>query len=409
MKNLSIKLSLFLNYFIFAILLNSVGTVILQVQRNFDISKSEASFLEGFKDLPIAITAFIVASILPKIGLKKAMLIGLFLVAIACFFVPIINEFWYFKLLFLTIGVSFALVKISVFSIIGLLTNSEKEHGSFMNFIEAVFMAGIMLGILIISQFVDDSNPKSQTWMQIYWLLSAMAIVAFLLLWFSNLDESKIKNETQKEDSNFVDMLKLALKPLIIIGVFSMFFYVMLEQSLSTWLPTFYKEIIKTPSTMAVQVSGLLAGATFLGRLSTGFILMKIKWIHFLSACLCCIAIIVILVMPMAEATKINAEINWFNAPLAAYMLPTMGFFLSPIYPTINSTLLSALPNNKHSSVSGLIVLFSAIGGTIGSIITGTIFEKFNGTTAFYFSLIPIGSMLILLWILYKMIGRLRH
>ena len=77
-ENLNIKAILFLNYFVFAILLNSVGTVILQVQQNFGISKSSASVLEGFKDLPIAICSFILASFLPKIGIKNAMLTALF-------------------------------------------------------------------------------------------------------------------------------------------------------------------------------------------------------------------------------------------------------------------------------------------------------------------------------------------
>ena len=77
MKNIGIKLSLFLNYFVFAFLLNSVGAVILQVQRAYSIEKDTASLLEGFKDIPIAIAAFIIASFLPRIGLKKAMLSGL--------------------------------------------------------------------------------------------------------------------------------------------------------------------------------------------------------------------------------------------------------------------------------------------------------------------------------------------
>jgi len=60
MQHFRIKLSLFLNYFVFAILLNSVGTVILQVQNNFGVTKGAASVLEGFKDLPIAITSFLI-------------------------------------------------------------------------------------------------------------------------------------------------------------------------------------------------------------------------------------------------------------------------------------------------------------------------------------------------------------
>jgi len=62
MKNLPIKASLFINYFVFAILLNSVGTVIFQVQNSYDITESSASILEAFKDLSIAGMSFFVAS-----------------------------------------------------------------------------------------------------------------------------------------------------------------------------------------------------------------------------------------------------------------------------------------------------------------------------------------------------------
>ena len=41
--------------------------------------------------------------------------------------------------------------------------------------------------------------------------------------------------------------------------------------------------------------------------------------------------------------------------------------------------------------MSGLIIIFSALGGTTGSIITGHIFESYGGKTAFYFSLDPNG------------------
>ena len=46
-----VKISLFVNYFVFAILLNSVGTVILQVQNTYGVSELAASVLEAFKDL----------------------------------------------------------------------------------------------------------------------------------------------------------------------------------------------------------------------------------------------------------------------------------------------------------------------------------------------------------------------
>jgi fucose permease len=408
MKNLSIKLSLFFNYFVFAILLNCVGTVMLQMQRNFGISKSAVSILEGFKDLPIAIAAFIFASFLPKIGLKKAMLIALGLVTIICSFIPLADDFWYFKLLFLVIGVSFALIKISVFSTIGLLTNNEKEHSSFMNFIEAVFMSGVMLGGFIFSLFVNNTDSSSRAWMQIYWIIAALSALAFVLLFFSKLDETAAKIENTSFKNDFNNMIALIVKVLVLVFILSIFFYVMIEQSFSTWMPTFYKEILHASPSLAIQAGSVLAGATFLGRLLSGFILLRVKWIHYLSFCLVAIGTIVLIVMPLATNLLIENpdQMTWINAPYVLYLLPLMGLFLAPIYPTLNSIILSSLPKHTHSAMSGLIVVFSALGGTIGSMITGHVFDAFGGTTAFYFALIPVIMILILIWTLNNLLNK---
>lgn len=403
MKHTGIKIALFLNYFVFAFLLNSVGTVILQVQRSMDISKGDASILEGFKDIPIAIASFILASFLPKIGLKKSMLLGLALVSIFCFMTPFTNDFWYFKMLFLVIGISFALIKIAVFATIGLITNSQKEHGSFMGILEGVFMGGILLGNIAFSFFIDDANPKSTNWLNMYWFMGAISLLAFIVLLASKLDESQAKIEQRKFSEDFKEMLLLILKPLTIIFVISIFLYVLIEQSFQTWFPTFYTDIIKVPPSMAVQASAVLGGAFMIGRFLGGFILNKMKWITLLTICLLAAGIIVIVVLPLADTTQTVGLITWANAPLVVFLMPLIGLFLAPVYPTINSTILSSLPKHMHSSMAGLIVVFSALGGTTGSIITGNVFEKYDGSTAFYLSLIPLIGILITIWILYMM------
>ena len=79
MKHFKIKLSLYLNFFVIAILLNSVGIVILQVINNYQVGAVAASALEACKDLPIAITSFVVAAYLPRFGYKNSMLAALLL------------------------------------------------------------------------------------------------------------------------------------------------------------------------------------------------------------------------------------------------------------------------------------------------------------------------------------------
>ena len=59
--------------------------------------------------------------------------------------------------------------------------------------------------------------------------------------------------------------------------------------------------------------------------------------------------------------------------------------------------------------MAGLIVIFSALGGTTGSIITGHVFESYGGQTAFYFSLIPISLLLILITVFSRMQKKLGH
>jgi MFS transporter, FHS family, glucose/mannose:H+ symporter len=396
MRNWQIKISLFLNYFVFAILLNSVGTVILQVQNNYNITQSSASILEAFKDLSIAIASFLVASYITRIGYKRSMLIALALVTIACLLMPFIGGFAMTKVLFAVTGVSFALIKVCVYATIGLVTSNKKDHASFMNFIESFFMIGILAGYFIFSAFVDNTNPASTSWLKVYYLLAAISVMAFILLVSAPLDESSIKEvESKPFLRDFAEMFKLAIRPLVLIFIISAFFYVLIEQSIMSWLPTFNSQVLHLSTRLSIQMASILAISTALGRFIAGFVLRKIHWLKVLIACLLIAAALVILVIPLASKVHIGLINNWLEAPFVAYMFPLIGLLLAPIYPAINSVILSSLPLRQHASMSGLIVIFSALGGTTGSIITGHIFEAYGGQTAFYFSLIPIAILII--------------
>lgn len=399
MKHWKIKLSLFVNYFVFAILLNSVGTVILQVQNNFSVSESSASILEAFKDLSIAFTSFLVASYIVRIGYKRAMLIALGFLTVACLAMTQIPAFWMTKLLFATTGVGFALVKVSVFATIGLVTDDEKEHVSFMNFLESFFMVGILSGYFIFSAFVDDANPQSTSWLVVYYLLAGLSAFAFVLLLTTQLDESEVHHDDSKNMADdFTDMLKLIARPLVLIFIISAFLYVLIEQGIMSWLPTFNSKILHLSPSLAIQMSSILAGSFAVGRFIGGFTLKKFDWFKVLAICLVVAGGLVLLVMPLAKNAGGETISNWLHAPLAAFVFPLIGVLLAPVYPAINSVILSSLPKKQHAPMSGLIVVFSALGGTTGSIITGYMFEHFDGQTAFTLSVVPIGVILVVLW-----------
>ena len=391
--------ALVLIYMIFAVLLNSVGTVILQSIVTFGVSKPHASLLEAFKDLTIAATSFAVASFLPVLGYRRAMLVALGVVASACVLMPLHQSFHTAELLFACVGFAFAMTKVAVYSSIGLLTSDKTAHSRLTNLIEGLFMIGVLLGGWLFSAFIDPIAPANPSWFNVYWLLAAICGAIIGLLAVTPLDESAARSTTGGSAlDSFKGMLRLLLRPPIYCFLISAFLYVLVEQSFGTWLPTFNREILKLPNTMSIQLASILAGATALGRISAGLVLRRIKWHVLLNLCVLAMGALIIVTLPLAANVAARGGVGWLNAPVAAYLIPLIGLLMAPIYPVINSVALSALPKPLHAAMTGLIVVFSALGGTLGSRITAIVFSRFDGIHAFYFSLIPMTLLLIALY-----------
>ena len=397
MKNLAIKISLFINYFVFAILLNSVGIVILKSQNNYGVDALQASILEAFKDLPIAIVSFIVASFLPRIGYKKAMLIALALVTVACISMYFGNSFDAAKILFAAVGVSFALIKVSVYSMIGMVTSSERDHNSLMSSIEGVFMIGIALAYFLFPAFNSDGKPDS--WLNVYWFLAGLSMLSFLFLFFT-----KFENHIEIPGANLMDdfkqMFKLMTKILIIVFIISAFLYVMIEQGIMSWLPSFNDKVLKLPENISIMMASILAVCLAIGRLLAGFLTRRINWIWVLTACTVIAMIIVVFVLPKTVNISVSQINSITDIPLIGFAFPIVGLFIAPIYPLLNSIVLSALPKKLHSPMTGLIVLFSALGGTLGSRAIGWLFKNQGPENAFYYTLIPMSLMIVCYFIL---------
>ena len=401
MSRLLVIAAIAISYYVFAILLNSVGTVILQSINSFDITKPQASTLEGFKDLSIAAVSFLVASFIPRVGYKLAMLIGLALVAAACALTPSVASFWFIKLLFACIGTAFALVKVSVYAIIGQLSSSTKAHSSLMNTIEGIFMLGVLSGYWVFAWFIDPTNDASLSWLNVYYLLAALVALTFVVVMLAPIKSVENAQATSAVTA-FVDMLKLAYKPLVLVFIFSIFLYVLIEQGIGSWLPTFNKEVLGLPTQVSIQITSIFAIALAVGRLTAGAVLTRMHWYPFLNICLAGMAVVILLSLPLAENVAGEDISHWFDAPLAAFLIPLIGLMMAPIYPVINSVMLSALPQEKHAPMTGLIVVFSALGGTTGSIVTGFVFDAVGGQQAFYLSLVPISILVVTLFFFKK-------
>lgn len=381
--------ALILTYVAFAMLLNSVGTVILQSIGSFDVTKPEASTLEGFKDITIAVVSFATASYLPRFGLRNALLASLVLAIAACVVMPLLGSFGAAQLHFAMVGAAFAVAKVVVYSLIGLVTADARQHASLTSLIEGMFMVGVLSSYWVFSAFID---PAGLRWLNAYWVLAGVCGLALLLLLTARVDEAPTHagdDAGQADAAPFVAMLRLAALPLVLVFVFCAFVFVLIEQGIATWLPTFNNEVLHLPHQMSVQAASLFAASLAIGRFAAGAVMARFDWYPVLNICLAVLAALIVVVLPLAEGAGQGVIAGWSDAPAAAFLFPLIGIALAPVYPTIISVMLSAMPRRNHPPLMGLVVVFSALGGTTGSVITGAIFAHLDGRTAFTLMLVP--------------------
>lgn len=201
-------------------------------------------------------------------------------------------------------------------------------------------------------------------------------------------------------------MLGLITKLLVLVFVFSAFLYVMIEQGIMTWLPTFNEKVLSLSEDNSIRMASILALTLGFGRILGGQFSERLHWSLVLSIAIVCSMLMVAFVLPQALSKEISEDpITLFGLPIIAFVFPLVGLFIAPIYPLLNSVVLSALPKTLHSPMSGLIVLFSATGGTLGSRITAYFFETLGGA-AFYFTLVPMTLLLIAVFILRKLTAK---
>lgn len=396
MSRIRILIALGLTYAVLGILMNSVGVVILQSIRHFDASKPGGSTLEACKDLSVVIASFLLATRIPRFGYRRALIGVMTAVAIACLAASFAQAFVAMQLLFVVIGLCFGIAKVSTYAVIGLLARDPRDHASITGTIEGVFMVGLLAGVWLFGYFVGADATGSE-WLHVYWVLSGLCALAAILWSTTALDEARAMMDTPERESGWREMISLAALPATVAFLAAIFCYVLLEQSVGTWLPTFNNEVLHLTPAMSVQMSSIFVGSLAVGRLASGVVLKRIGWLPVLLGCLACVAILIVATLPAARGLVPRPDVTWSTAPIAAFLFPLLGVFLAPIYPTLCSIVLSALPQHRHAAMIGMIVIFSALGGTIGSFLTGLLFQHVSGQVAFYFALLPLALIAVML------------
>jgi FHS family glucose/mannose:H+ symporter-like MFS transporter len=385
-----IRIALALNFFVISILLNTVGIVIARVIEDYGVSGAQAASLEAFKDLSIAGASFLLASYVPRFGYRRTMLLGLMAVMLASMLVASVTGFWVTPVLYATIGISFALMKTAVYSTIGLIAETQSQHTGLLNNLEGVFQVGAMSGPLLFAFMIGFSR-----WTDTYWLLATLILIALVLMWFTRLDEHEI--EEHAEEAGLLEMLKLLKRPIVWTFVICALLYVMIEQSFGTWLPRFHEQIFGLSAAVASGFMSFYFGSIALSRFVAGYLVKRVPWIVLSLTYLSLAFVVTLAVVLLTSEGEPETITSWLQAPRLAFLFSMVGFFIGPIYPTVSSIVLTKMPKTQQAGMTGLIIIFSALGGTTGSLITGRLTDILNTHDAFFFPLVPIALLALTL------------
>jgi fucose permease len=129
--------------------------------------------------------------------------------------------------------------------------------------------------------------------------------------------------------------------------------YVVVELAVCVWMPSFLLDLGASPSAAAWALTVFFA-LRAAGRFAGIVILRRWRWPPVLAGC-----------AVLALAAVLVGSLGGRQAALWA--LPASGLFLAPLYPTLNSHLLSRFPAAQQASVAGLATFCSATGAALGS------------------------------------------
>lgn len=374
----NITIPLRLTFFIFSMVLNCMGIVILQLSQE-NIGYDKLGFLESFKDLPIAFISLFAVNFISKTGTKRSLILALSIVGICSFILPFVQVFWFYKLWFAIIGACFAIGKICVYGIVRNNITEEKSLAKTMNTVEASFMIGIFVvnvgfGWLIASEYSE------------YWKFGFIFISLISLITIYLFSKIKIVEADKNLKTNIIANLISFKKTSVILFFAVIFFIVFTEQSFNSWLPAFYKNHLKVNSFFAIQASSMLALFSYFGRIITANIIQRFSLMKYFICCLVCII----------SLLSIIFAIQFFGSSdsgILLYLFPVIGFFLSPLYPLINSKMISKIDNQKINTFTSMIVIFSSLGSSVSSILMSLLFE--NQLLTFY-SLYILGAVVVI-------------
>lgn len=356
-----LKALVFLMFAMFAMTTDSVGSVIPEVIREFDLSLTAAGSFQYATMSGIGIAAIGLGFLADRYGHKATILVGLLLFGISSGLFLAGHSFGLFVGLLFLSGLGIGIFKSAALALIGDLSRSTRDHAATMNLVEGFFGAGAIVGPALVAYLLQQGS----SWK---WVYVAGAILCGLLILASALAKFPVSSHARPQEASPADSLRMLRDPFAGFFGIGLMLYVGAEAAVYVWAPTYLSGYSGSHVWLAAYVVSIFFVLRAVGRFMGAWLLGRFHWAAVLAFCSTAMALLFwVAVVGGREA--------------AVFALPATGLFMSVLYPTINSTGISCFEKAQHGSIAGLLLFFTCVSAVVAPLLMAAVSDLLKDST----------------------------
>ncbi|ESQ85247.1 hypothetical protein AEAC466_05920 [Asticcacaulis sp. AC466] len=354
----AIRILTYLMFMMFAMTTDSVGVIIPEVIKAFNLTMAEGGAFQYATMGGIALAGLGLGFLADRLGRKGTIMLGLVLFALNAFLFAVGDRFGFFLVLLFVSGAAIGIFKTGALALIGDISSSTASHTRTMNMVEGFFGVGAIIGPALVTQLLH----AGLSWK---WLYVIAGVLCLLLIVVAQV--VKYPHSVRHADAlpSLAVTLKVLSDPFALAFSAGAMLYVGVEAAIYVWMPTLLKAYSGSwlfLATYALSIFFILRAA---GRFLGAAMLAKLRWTSVLV--ICSAAIFVCFCAAMIG-----------GASVAIVSLPVSGLFMSVIYPTLNSKGISCFPKQQHGAVSGVILFFTCLSAAVAPFVMGAVSDAFH-------------------------------
>ena len=348
-----LKALVFAMFAMFAMTTDSVGTVIPEVIREFDLGLTAGGSFQYATMSGIAISAIALGFLADRIGRKITILIGLVMFGLSSAAFAAGHDFLFFVVLLFVSGLGIGIFKSGALALIGDLSRSTKEHARTMNLIEGFFGVGAIVGPAIVAYLLQ----VGASWKWVYLVAALLCGALILGVALAGFPRPIV---ARKEPTRPTEAIRLAGDRTALFFGVALMLYVAAEAAIYVWAPTYLADYEGSFASLAAYAVAVFFVLRAVGRFVGVWLLARLDWTVVLFTCSAAVA----LLFWVAVAGGRDA---------AVFALPATGLFMSVLYPTINSTGISCFDKGRHGAVAGLLLFFTCVSAVAAPLAMGAL------------------------------------